>query len=216
MAQMIHVQVFNYELFGVFSAANPFGGGSNTSLTSQSTPGMGGAPNPMGANPFGATQQGGFGQFGAPAGAPVSNPGFGQFGSATSTQGQGGFGQFGMQNGGFGGMPSTAGYGGAQTNTATGFGGQGFGGQQAGFTQQQPGFGAPAAFGGQPAGGFGGQPQQMQGFGVPAGGGWGQPGAGSTVNPFMVSSCVKHYAIVICNRCPGSTDLWVGWDGGQG
>lgn len=189
----LQVQSFLVITF-IFSApaANPFGGGSNTSLTSQSALGMGGVPNSMGANPFGGTQQGGFGTFGAPTGAPVSNPGFGQFGGAISTQGQAGYGQYGMQNGGFGGMPSVAGYRGAQTSTATGFGGQGFGGQQAGFPQQQAGFGAPAGFGGQPAGGFGGQPQQMQGFGVTAGGGWGQPA--SSVNPFMVSSYIHMHS----------------------
>ncbi|XP_060573779.1 arf-GAP domain and FG repeat-containing protein 1-like isoform X4 [Ruditapes philippinarum] len=177
------------------TVANPFGGGSNTSLTSQSSMGVQQAPN---ANPFGGqavastggfgafgaqntavSQSAGFGQFGTPAstagagfgqfGTPASSAGagFGQFGTPASTAGAG-FGQFGgiQQNGGFGANTTAGGFGGAQTNTQ-----QGFPPGQAGFggQPQQQGFGAMpgAGFGGQPQqqAGFGGQPQHQAGFG---------------------------------------------------
>ncbi|WAR28622.1 AGFG2-like protein, partial [Mya arenaria] len=174
------------------SAANPFGGGSSTSLTTQGAQ--------QTANPFGVTGPvstgagGGFGNFGTP-GAPQQAGGtFGGFGApATSTNA--GFGQFGAQNGGFGATTSAGGFPGAQTGhpVAGGFppagqgthafGGQGFPQGQAGFGQQphqpqgQAGFGqipqVQAGFGQTPQGqgGFGGQgfgaPQHQQGFGTP-------------------------------------------------
>ncbi|XP_045201378.2 arf-GAP domain and FG repeat-containing protein 1-like isoform X6 [Mercenaria mercenaria] len=177
------------------SVANPFGGSSNTSLTSQSSMGVSHAPN---ANPFGgqpAVGQGGFGAFGAQNTAVSQNAGFGQFGTPASTAGAGfgqfgtpansagagfgqfgtpastggGFGQFGaVQNGGFGANTSASGFGGAQTNVSAGFG------AQQGFPAGQTGFGGQpqqqGGFGAMPGAGFGGQqgqgfPQQQAGFG---------------------------------------------------
>lgn len=184
-------------LLGCFlcvSVSNPFGGSSNTTLSSQS--GVGGVSQQPSANPFGsqqpvnssgfgafgtqnapASQTAGFGQFGAPTGS--SGAGFGQFGTPASSAGTGfgqfgtqastanaGFGQFGAQNGGFGANTPATGFGGAQTTMSTGFGAQqGFGAGQPGFGQQQQ---QQAGFGGA---GFGVQPtqgfpqQQPAGFG---------------------------------------------------